>query len=57
MNKESCVYVSFSDLGRLGRLGNQMFQYAALYALADKLNCNMITKMYLPYQEFPHTTF
>tara|TARA_R110000868_G_scaffold96201_2_gene264691 strand:+ start:1092 stop:2012 length:921 start_codon:yes stop_codon:yes gene_type:complete len=42
MNKESCVYVSFSDLGRLGRLGNQMFQYAALYALADKLNCNMV---------------
>ena len=42
MNKESCAYVSFSEIGRLGRLANQMFQYAALYALADKLNCNMI---------------
>ena len=42
VNNESCVYISFSEIGRIGRLGNQMFQYAALYALADKLNCNML---------------
>lgn len=30
--------ITFSLLGRLGRLGNQMFQYAALVGLANKLN-------------------
>ena len=32
-------FITFSTLGSHGRLGNQMFQYAALKALANKLNC------------------
>jgi hypothetical protein len=31
--------ITFSELGRKGRLGNAMFQYAAMKALACKLNC------------------
>lgn len=27
--------LSFNNLGRLGRLGNQMFQYASLKGIAD----------------------
>lgn len=38
MDKKGNV-VTFSRLGTHGRLGNQMFQYAALKALANKLNC------------------
>lgn len=30
--------IYFTKLGKLGRLGNQMFQYAALVAVSDKLN-------------------
>jgi hypothetical protein len=30
--------ITFKNLGFLGRLGNQMFQYAALHAVAKKLN-------------------
>ena len=31
--------ITFSNLGRHGRLGNAMFQYAAVKSLAHKLNC------------------
>ena len=31
-----CYMLSFNQLGRLGRLGNQMFQYAALFAISKK---------------------
>jgi hypothetical protein len=34
--------ITFSELGFFGRLGNAMFQYAALKALAHKLNCKAI---------------
>jgi hypothetical protein len=33
--------ISFSLMGRYGRLGNQMFQYACAYALARKHNTNI----------------
>ena len=32
--------IGFNHLGRLGRLGNQMFQYAALRGIADKQGVN-----------------
>ena len=32
-------FVSFRELGELGRLGNQLFQYAALRALSLRLGC------------------
>ena len=34
--------ITFSKLGIHGRLGNQMFQYAALKSLAAKLNCEAL---------------
>jgi Glycosyl transferase family 11 len=34
--------ITFSEIGFFGRLGNAMFQYAALKALAHKLNCKAI---------------
>lgn len=34
--------ITFSELGFFGRLGNAMFQYAALKALAHRLNCKAI---------------
>ena len=30
--------LSFNNLGRIGRLGNQMFQYSALKGIAEKNN-------------------
>ena len=38
------MFVSFSNLGSHGRLGNAMFQYAALISLAAYLKC----KAYIP---------
>ena len=32
--------ITFSNLGKYGRLGNVLFEYAALKALANKLNCD-----------------
>jgi hypothetical protein len=32
--------IGFNAIGQLGRLGNQMFQYAALKGIARKNNCN-----------------
>lgn len=34
--------ISFNSLGNYGRLGNQMFQYAALKGIANKINTNYI---------------
>ena len=34
--------ITFSEIGFFGRLGNSMFQYAVLKALAHKLNCKAI---------------
>ena len=31
--------LSFNNLGKIGRLGNQMFQYSALRGIANKNNC------------------
>ena len=35
-------YCTFSTLGKHGRLGNAMFQYAALKALSFNLNCDSV---------------
>jgi len=32
-------FVSYINMGHMGRLGNQIFQYAALISLADRLKC------------------
>jgi hypothetical protein len=32
--------IGFNHIGRLGRIGNQMFQYAALRGIAAKQNVN-----------------
>lgn len=36
------MYVTYTNLGKYGRLGNQMFQYAAILGLADKLDCEAV---------------
>jgi len=38
--------IGFNHLGRLGRLGNQMFQYAALRGIADKQGVNYCLPLY-----------
>lgn len=40
------MFVSFSQLGSYGRLGNQMFQYALIKSVANKLSCQF---------KIPHT--
>lgn len=40
--------ITFSRFGKYGRLGNQLFQYAAMLGFADRLRC----KMYLPEWEY-----
>lgn len=42
--------ITFSEIGFFGRLGNAMFQYAALKALAYKLNCKAILPIDLFYR-------
>ena len=32
--------ITFNNIGRYGRLGNQMFQYATLYSVAKELGCD-----------------
>ena len=41
--------ISFNDLGRAGRLGNQMFQYAALRGIASNMGYNWI----IPHKDSP----
>ena len=45
--------ISFSNLGSLGRLGNQMFQYAALKGIA----AHNSTDYYLPSDTSLHKCF
>ena len=39
--------MSFNSIGYFGRLGNQMFQYAALKGIANKLDCNILAPTHL----------
>ena len=34
--------IAFNHLGKLGQLGNQMFQFAAGYSIAKRKNVNLI---------------
>ncbi len=38
--------IGFNHLGRLGQLGNQMFQYAALKGIATNRNYSFIVPCY-----------
>jgi hypothetical protein len=41
LNNELSECISFSELGRYGRLGNQLFQYALLCGVAQKIGCSI----------------
>jgi hypothetical protein len=45
--------ISISSLGRLGRLGNQMFQYACAYAVAKRNRAKLSISTYDAYSERP----
>ncbi len=53
------MIITFKELGNYGRLGNQMFQFALLRAVALKLNCHVqiptgnydLLKFNIPYKE------
>lgn len=38
--RRCCNMIIFSKLGKMGRLGNQLFQYAALKSIAAELGCD-----------------
>ena len=38
--------LGFNALGRMGRLGNQMFQYAALKGIARSIGTNVTIPLY-----------
>jgi hypothetical protein len=44
------MIVTYKDLGKNGRLGNQMFQIASTIGVARKNNCDYV----LPYWEYSH---
>jgi len=45
--KRKSITLSFNSIGSLGRLGNQLFQYAALKGIANRLECKLLVPNHL----------
>jgi hypothetical protein len=45
--KKKSITLSFNSIGSLGRLGNQLFQYAALKGIANSLECKLLVPNHL----------
>jgi hypothetical protein len=45
--KKKSITLSFNSIGSLGRLGNQLFQYAALKGIANRLECKLLVPNHL----------